>query len=93
MAEYIIMPTGQFKKDLKLAKKRGLQLSDLYAVLDKLAADEPLPDKCRNHLLRGNYAGLWECHINPDWLLVYEKEVEIRVISLYRTGTHSDLFK
>lgn len=92
MAEYIITPTGQFKKDLKLAKKRGLLLNDLYAILDKLAADEPLPDKCRNHLLHGDYNGYWECHINPDWLLLYEKDTEIRIISLYRTGTHSDIF-
>ena len=92
MAEYIITPTGQFKKDLKLAKKRGLLLNDLYAILDKLAADEPLPDNCRNHLLHGDYNGYWECHINPDWLLLYEKDTEIRIISLYRTGTHSDIF-
>ena len=92
MAEYLITPTGQFKKDLKLAKKRGLLLYDLYAILEKLAADEPLPDKCRNHLLHGDYNGYWECHINPDWLLLYEKDTEIRIISLYRTGTHSDIF-
>ena len=92
MKEYTIVPTGQFKKDLKLAKKRGLQLADLFAVIEKLAADEPLPEKCRNHLLHGDYKGYWECHINPNWLLIYEKDVEIRIITLYRNGTHSDLF-
>ena len=92
MKEYTIVPTGQFKKDLKLAKKRGLQLADLFAVIEKLAADEPLPEKCRNHLLHGDYKGYWECHINPNWLLIYEKDVEIRIITLYRTGTHSDFF-
>ena len=92
MAEYIVKPTGPFRKDLKLAKKRGLQLSDLYTVMDLLATGEPLPPKYRNHLLHGDYKGYWECHINPDWLLLYEKDTEIRIISLYRTGTHSDIF-
>ena len=92
MAEYIVKPTGPFRKDLKLAKKRGLQLSDLYTVMDLLATGEPLPPKYRNHLLHGDYKGYWECHINPDWLLLYEKDTEIRIISLYCTGTHSDIF-
>ena len=92
MAEYIVKPTGPFRKDLKLAKKRGLLLSDLYTVMDLLATGEPLPPKYRNHLLSGDYKGYWECHINPDWLLLYEKDTEIRIISLYRTGTHSDIF-
>ena len=92
MAEYIVKPTGPFRKDLKLAKKRGLLLSDLYTVMDLLATGEPLPPKYRNHLLSGDYKGYWECHINPGWLLLYEKDTEIRIISLYRTGTHSDIF-
>ena len=92
MTSYRVIPTGRFKKDLKVAKKRGLQLEDLFAVIDRLAADEPLPSKNRNHMLRGDYEGFWECHINPDWLLIYMKDTEIRIISLFRTGTHSDLF-
>ena len=93
MAKYKITPTGQFKKDLKMAKKRGLLLDDLFCVIDKLANDEPLPEKNRNHALHGDYEGYWECHINPDWLLIYSKDIEIQIISLYRTGTHSDLFE
>ena len=92
MAQYTVELTGTFRKDLKLAKKRNLRLADLYAVIDLLASGEPLPEKYRNHLLHGDYRGYWECHINPDWLLLYEKDVEIRIISLYRTGTHADLF-
>ena len=92
MAKFIIKPTGTFRKDLKLAKKRGLPLSDLYTVMDLLATGEPLPEKNHDHPLHGDYEGYRECHINPDWLLIYEKDTEIRIISLYRTGTHSDLF-
>ncbi len=92
MAKYTIKTTGSFKKDLKLAKRRGLSLNDLYDVVDILENDKPMPEKYHNHLLRGNYQGYWECHINPDWLLLYEKDTEIRIISLFRTGTHSDIF-
>ena len=92
MAKYTIKTTGSFKKDLKLAKRRGLSLNDLYDVVDILENDKPMPDKYHNHLLHGNYQGYWECHINPDWLLLYEKDTEIRIISLFRTGTHSDIF-
>ena len=59
--------------------------------MDLLATGEPLPEKNRDHPLHGDYEGYRECHINPDWLLIYEKDTEIRIISLYRTGTHSDL--
>lgn len=92
MAKYTIKTTGSFKKDLKLAKRRGLSLNDLYDVVDILENDKPMPEKYHNHLLHGNYQGYWECHINPDWLLLYEKDTEIRIISLFRTGTHSDIF-
>ena len=92
MARFQIIPTGQFKKDMKLAKKRGLALYDFFAITDLLKEDKPLPEKCRNHQLHGQYEGCWECHINPDWLLIYIKDTEIRIISLQRTGTHLDLF-
>ena len=59
--------------------------------MDLLATGEPLPEKNRDHPLHGDYEGYRECHINPDWLLIYEKDTEIRIISLYRTGAHSDL--
>jgi mRNA interferase YafQ len=92
MAKYTIKLTGSFRKDLKLDKRRGLSLSDLYTVVGMLEKDEPLPANLRNHLLSGDYKGYWECHINPNWLLLYEKDTEIRIISLYRTGTHADIF-
>lgn len=67
-------------------------MSDLYNVLDLLAEGKPLPAKFRNHLLTGDYKGFWECHISPDWLLLYQKDTVIRIISLYRTGSHADIF-
>ncbi len=93
MAKFTVKPTGPFRKDLKLAKRRGLLLSDLYTVVGMLENGEPLPEKYQNHLLHGDYKGYWECHINPNWLLLYEKDTEIRIISLYRTGTHADIFE
>ncbi|MBR3442491.1 MAG: type II toxin-antitoxin system YafQ family toxin [Bacteroidaceae bacterium] len=84
---------GKFLKDLKLAKRRGLDLSQLRTVIDMLQDEIPLPPKYRDHLLTGDYKGFRECHINSDWLLIYKKKEAIQVISLYRTGTHSDLFK
>lgn len=84
---------GKFLKDLKLAKRRGLNMKALSDITDLLQADLALPEQCRDHLLTGNYKGYRECHINPDWLLIYKKKETIKVVSLYRTGTHSDLFK
>lgn len=83
---------GRFVKDLKLAKRRGLDLSRLKTVTDMLQDGAPLPAKYRDHSLTGNYVGYRECHINPDWLLIYSRKETVRIISLYRTGTHSDLF-
>lgn len=83
---------NKFLKDLKLAKRRGLNLADLKIVTDILQDGKRLPSQCHDHALTGNYKGYRECHINPDWLLVYKKKEAIKIISLYRTGTHSDLF-
>lgn len=91
MAKYEVITTNQFNKDLKLAKKRGLNTQDLFDVVAKLSEGEQLPPQNRNHQLVGEYKGLWECHIAPDWLLIYDKDKEIKVISLERTGTHSVL--
>ena len=95
MAKYEIVPTGTFRRDLKLAKKRGLNLNDLYAVVEKLANDEPLDVKYHNHPLSGDYQGFWDCHIKPDWLLIYRKTDDgiLQILELARTGTHSDIFK
>ncbi len=93
MAKYQVTSTSQFKKDLKVAKKRGLDLDELFQIVDYLADDIPLPPNNHNHQLVGDYKGSWECHINPDWLLIYSKDKQIKIITLKRTGTHSDLFK
>ncbi len=87
-----IVPSNQFKSDLKLAKKRGLDLALLAIVVDTLAAQQPLDTKYRDHSLTGNYRGFRECHIEPDWLLVYRTEDELLELFLFRTGTHADLF-
>lgn len=83
--------TGQFKKDYKLCKKRGYNMKLLQEVIDTLAIPEELPIKSRDHDLSGNYVNKRECHIMPDWLLIYQ--IEENQLVLYRTGTHSDLFK
>lgn len=92
MKKYELEYGGKFLKDLKLAKRRGLDLDELRQVTDMLQEGKLLPSKCKDHALTGNYKGFRECHINPDWLLIYKKKEAIMVISLYRTGTHSDLF-
>ena len=86
--------TGQFKKDYKLALKRGFDPQDLTTVISFLAAEQPLPEKYRDHSLENsrNYKGMRECHIKPDWLLIYKIYSDRLVLELIRTGTHSDLF-
>ena len=87
-----IVLSNRFKKDLKLAAKRGYDLDLLDAVVTNLAERRPLAEKYRDHELTGNYSGFRECHIQPDWLLVYRIEEDVLVLTLIRTGTHSDLF-
>lgn len=89
---YQLRQTGKFKKDVKLARKRGLNMKLLDDVVTSLVTTGKLEPKFKPHLLKGDYIGCWECHIQPDWLLVWEQDDEIRLISLVRTGTHSDLF-
>jgi len=82
---------SQFKKDYKLSQKRGKDMSKIKAVMSELANENPLPPGCKDHPLSGNYKNCRECHIEPDWLLIYEvTETEIRFL---RTGTHSALFR
>lgn len=90
--KYGIVLTSMFKKDLKLAKKRGYDLSLLNNVVDTLAMGLPLAEKYKDHSLIGNYKGCRECHITPDWLLIYEFSDNELILYLTRTGTHSDLF-
>ena len=84
--------SNQFKRDLRLAKRRGYDLDLLDETVDKLTNREPLPQKNQDHALSGNYAGFRECHVQPDWLLVYRIDEEEAYVFLARTGTHSDLF-
>lgn len=85
--------TTQFKKDVKLAGKRGKDLEKLKAVLDRLIAGDELPAQNKDHPLRGNFAGSRDCHIEPDWLLIYTLTENGHHLRLERTGTHSDLFR
>ena len=93
MTKYEIKNTTQFKKDYKLAKRRGLDISLLKDIVTKLANGEPLDPKYKDHSLSGNWTGHRECHIQPDWLLIYRYEENVLILTLARTGTHSDLFK
>lgn len=90
--KYEILATGRFKKDLKAILKRGYNIQLLQDVVSLLAAGSPLPEKNKDHALSGNWIGHRECHITPDWLLVYKIDNDILVLTLTRTGTHSDLF-
>ena len=92
MTKYTVKPTTQFRKDYKLAIKRGLKINLLEDVVAALAMGETLPEKNKDHALSENWVGHRECHILPDWLLVYRMEDDVLVLTLTRTGTHSDLF-
>ena len=91
--KYNIIPTTKFKKDLKKASKRNLKIEKLEKVIDIIANGEILSEKYRDHELSGNYSGCRECHIEPDWLLIYEIHNDKLILILTRTGTHSDLFE
>ena len=89
---YEVVLSNRFRKDLKLAAKRGCDLALLNSIVDRLAQGETLPAKHRDHSLTGDYIGFRECHIQPDWLLIYRTEGEALMLFLMRTGTHADLF-
>ena len=86
--------SGQFKKDYKKAVRRDFDPKKLTVVMELLCSETPLPDKYRDHapVNSGNYKGMRECHIEPDWLLVYKIYREELILEFIRTGTHSDLF-
>ena len=84
--------TTQFKRDYKAAMKRNLDISKLDNIISKLSKREPLPEHNKDHALTGNYKGFRECHIEPDWLLIYMIQNATLVLTLTRTGSHSDLF-
>ena len=87
-----LVSTTQFRKDLKRIRKHGYRLARLDDVLQMLLREEPLPAKHRDHDLTGDYTGFRECHIEPDWLLIYAIDKGKLILTASRTGTHSDLF-
>lgn len=87
-----IVASNQFKRDLKLARKRGFQIEALRLVVNTLANQQTLDAKYRDHELLGQYSGFRECHVAPDWVLIYRIEDDALELFLFRTGTHSDLF-
>ncbi len=84
--------TSKFKKDYKLLKKRHMDIGLLKEIVEKLANQQPLEEKYRDHELTGKYKGFRECHVQPDWLLIYLLEEGKLTLTLTRTGSHSDLF-
>lgn len=87
-----LVTTGQFRKDYKRAKKRGYDMALLENIIDTLLTEKPLDERHRDHALTGNYTGFRECHILPDWLLIYAIDKGMLLLTASRTGTHSDLF-
>ncbi|MBQ8921790.1 MAG: type II toxin-antitoxin system YafQ family toxin [Oscillospiraceae bacterium] len=92
MAKYKIAATATFERQYKKMKKRGKDMLLMKEVVDCLAEGNPLPEKNRDHALTGNWNGYRECHILPDWIMIYQIIEERLILSLIRTGTHSDLF-
>ena len=85
-----LLTTRHFKRDLRRIRKRGKDVEKLHAIVEKLLKGEPLSPRCRAHPLSGNWQGFWECHIEPDWFLIWKLGED--ALTLVRTGTHSDLF-
>lgn len=90
--KYSVRLSNRFKKDMKTVRKRGYDRQLIYAVIEKLANGETLDERYKDHPLPGDYGGFRECHITPDWLLVYQYRENELLLLLSRTGTHSDLF-
>ena len=90
--KYTIHPMTRFKKDLKIAQSRGYNISLINQIIKDLADDKILDPKYKDHELHGTWSGYRECHILPDWLLIYKKDGNELILYLTRTGTHSDLF-
>lgn len=90
--KYGIKYTAQFKRDYKLIRKRKFNIAELQTVIAMLADGKTLPETYRDHALTGAYRNARECHIRPDWLLIYSMSENTLILELMRTGTHSDLF-
>jgi mRNA interferase YafQ len=89
---FTIQTTKQFEKDYKLCKKRGLKMEMINATFEFLEQTGVLPSKYKMHKLSGNFKGCWECHLMPDWLMIWMQNDDDKTIQLIRTGSHSDLF-
>jgi mRNA interferase YafQ len=87
----VLLTTNAFERDLRRVRKQGKDLDKLEAIVGLLQAQEPLPVRCRPHPLRGDWSGHWDCHIQPDWILLYRVTQEELI--LVRTGSHADLFE
>lgn len=87
-----IMFTNRMKRDVKRMKRRDKDIEKLTLVLDALARQQPLPERCRDHALTGSLADFRECHVEPDWLLMYQVFEDVLILSATATGTHADLF-
>ena len=90
--KYVLEATNRYRKDIKLMKRRGKNIELLKTIITKLAKGEKLSPANKDHALTGNMAGYRECHIEPDWLLIYKIHENLLILTLTRTGTHSDLF-
>jgi len=88
-----IQTTNQFERDYKRIGKQGKDINKLTAIMDALAHQKPLDSRYRDHKLKGNYTEHRECHIEPDWLLIYKIGLKDRIITFVRTGSHADLFE
>jgi mRNA interferase YafQ len=86
------LATNKFKKEIEICKSRKLPMAKIHEIMQLLIDEKPLPPSCRDHALSGNFVGRRDCHIEPDWLLIYNKG-KPGIIVFERTGTHSDLFK
>lgn len=93
MTMYDVWMSPRYRRELRRMVRRGYDPEKMEAVVDMLASGAPLPERYQDHPLRGKWQGFRECHVSPDWLLVYRIEFEKLILALTRTGTHDDLFK
>ena len=91
--KYTVNYSAKFKRDYTKSKKQGRDISKFETVISILATGQKLPNKYRNHRLKGDYTKCFECHIEPDWLLIYEIKDDLLILTLLHLGSHSDLFE
>ena len=91
--KYELVLTGQFKKNVKLCKKRGLPLDELWLVIAQLLDGKELDERYQAHILKGDRKDQWKCHVRPNWLLIWEQREKELILVMLNTGTHSDIFE